>query len=102
MPQEKKNPNTGSRSGTIKLSRKPINGKGTIVHHTRNLDKKQIEWANHNSFDGNRGTLDAKSYEAYRKEIEFSGLSITQKRSCWISCINYMNRSYDMIHNIIQ
>lgn len=80
LPQEKKNPNTGSRSGTIKLSRKPINGKGTIVHHTRNLDKKQIEWANHNSFDGNRGTLDAKSYEAYRKEIEFSGLSITQKK----------------------
>ena len=80
LPQEKKNPNTGSRSGTIKLSRRPINGKGTIVHHTRNLDKKQIEWANHNSFDGNRGTLDAKSYEAYRKEIEFSGLSITQKK----------------------
>lgn len=62
-----------------KLSRKSVTGKATINHNSRNLSETHVEWSNHNSFNGNGGTVSKNSYEAYRKTIEFSGLSISQK-----------------------
>lgn len=51
----------------------------TIKHNSRNLNQSQVGLANHHSFNGNRGTISKRSYEAYRKKIEFSGLSTLQK-----------------------
>ena len=61
------------------LSRKAVTGKATITHNSRNLSEQQIRYANYNSFY-NKGTNHQKAYEAYRRDIEFSGLSEKQKQ----------------------
>lgn len=62
-----------------RLSKKTVEGKARIEHHSRNLNSSQVGWSNHNSFDGNRGAHLKNSYEGYRHKIEFSGLTNKQK-----------------------
>lgn len=61
------------------LSKKTVEGKARIGHHSRNLNPSQISWSNSNSFNGTRGTNLKNNYEAYRHKIEFSGLTNKQK-----------------------
>lgn len=68
-----------NKSKKLELSRKTVECKAKITHHTRNLNESQIGMSNHNSFSGNRGTNIKKDYEAYRRQVEFSGLSELQK-----------------------
>ncbi len=74
-------PATNTKPGKKKIviSRKAVEGKARIEHHTRNLNSSQIQASNYNSFDGNRGDHSKRSYEYYRNKIEFSGLSNEQK-----------------------
>ncbi len=61
------------------LSRKAVTGKAIITHNSRNLSEQQIRFANYNSFY-DKGNNHQKAYEAYRRDIEFSGLSEKQKQ----------------------
>lgn len=63
-----------------KLTRKSITGKAKITHITNNLDENLIHMSNSNSFNGKRGELLKKSYEEYRRKIEFSKLTNNQKK----------------------
>ena len=72
LPEPKKN-------SKAKLSRKGVTGKAKITHNTRNLSESQVHASNYNSFTGKRGDNLKKDYEAYRHQIEFSGLSKKQK-----------------------
>ncbi|MCM1196995.1 MAG: hypothetical protein NC310_08025 [Roseburia sp.] len=70
---------TTKKETKSKLSKKAVSGTATITHNSRNLDERQVSSSNHNSMSGTRGTTLKKDYEAYRKTIEFSGLSVSQK-----------------------
>lgn len=71
---------TSDTKSKRKLSRTVVTGKANIQHKSRNLNENQLGMSDHHSFDGNRGKLLKKAYEQKRKQIEFSGLSQSQKK----------------------